>query len=216
VNSKNSIRVKASAQSSKLEFSQIPSATLSTAPRGSPVEQRPQLSRAREGRVRFDPGGDHGLELAPFGPDRLGDRGEGLSDDRRRAMLALLLDPIFLVFQGRPGLNQPVEFLPRGIVRLGVGVGKRLGEPGDRISVDRIVLGQPSGRFGEMTNPFRGYGDSLLNSHSPGAIERPETGDRLEAKPERGLSKLDCTPSLRHANSVTRRSGVVGCNRQYF
>ena len=63
----------------------------------------------------------------------------------------LLLDAIFLVFQGRPGLNQPVEFVARGIVRLGVGVGKRLGEPGDRIGVDRIVLGQPSGRFGEMT-----------------------------------------------------------------
>src|SRR5208337_830457 len=113
------------------------------------------LGPARKGWVRLDPGGDRGLELAPFGPDRLGDRGQGLSDDRRRAMLALLLDPIFLVFQGRPGLNQPVEFLPRRIVRLGVGVGKRLGEPGDRLGVDRIVLGQPSGRLGEMTNPFR-------------------------------------------------------------
>jgi hypothetical protein len=58
-------------------------------------------------------------------------------------------------FQGRPSRNQPVDLVACGIVRLGLAVGKRLGEPGDRVGVDRIVLGQPSGRFGEVANPFR-------------------------------------------------------------
>ena len=69
-------------------------------------------------------------------------------------MLARLSDPPFQLFQGRPGLDQPVDLLARGIVRLGLAVGKRLGEPGDRLGVDRIVLGQPSGRFGKMANRF--------------------------------------------------------------
>src|SRR5271166_3791988 len=70
-------------------------------------------------------------------------------------MLALLLDPPFQLFQGSPGLDQPVDLLARRIVGLALASGKRLGEPGDRISVDRIVLGQPPGRFGKAANPLR-------------------------------------------------------------
>ena len=49
---------------------------------GEPRHARDDFSPAREGRVGFDLGGDHGLELAQFGPHRLGDRGQGLGDDR--------------------------------------------------------------------------------------------------------------------------------------
>ena len=70
-------------------------------------------------------------------------------------MLALLLDPLLQLFQGFPGLNQPGDLLARGIVRLRLAVGKRLGEPGDRLGVDRIVLGQPPGRFGKAANSLR-------------------------------------------------------------
>ena len=112
-------------------------------------------ARRAKSRIGFDFGGDRAFDLAQLGPDRLGDRGQRLGDDGRRAMLALLLDPIFRVFQGRPSRNQPVDLVACGIVRLGLAVGKRLGEPGDRVGVDRIVLGQPSGRFGEVANPFR-------------------------------------------------------------
>ena len=79
----------------------------------------------------------------------------GPIDDGRRLMLALLLDPLLHVFQRFPGLNQTGELLTRAIVRLGAVVGKGLGEPGDRLGVDRIVLGQPAGRLGEMADPLR-------------------------------------------------------------
>ena len=74
---------------------------------------------SRERRVGLDLGGDGGVELAQLGPHRLGDRGQGLGDDGRRAMLALLSDPPFQLFQGRARLDQPVDLLARGIVRLG-------------------------------------------------------------------------------------------------
>jgi len=38
---------------------------------------------------------------------------------------------------------------------LGAAVGKRLGNPGDRLGADGVVLGKPSGRLGEVTNAFR-------------------------------------------------------------
>ena len=76
-------------------------------------------------------------------------------------MLALLLDPLLHVFQRRPGLDQPGQLLASGIVRLDAVVGKGLGEPGDRLGVDRIVLGQPPGRLGEMANPL-GIDDANL------------------------------------------------------
>jgi hypothetical protein len=40
-------------------------------------------------------------------------------------------------------------------MRLGAAVGKRLGELGDRLGVDRIVLVEPPGGFGEVPDPFR-------------------------------------------------------------
>ncbi len=115
------------------------------------------MSSARRANAGFAliSGGDRGLELAHLGAQRLGDRGEGLNDDGRRLMLALLLDPLLHVFQRFPGLNQTGELLTRAIVRLGAVVGKGLGEPGDRLGVDRIVLGQPAGRLGEMADPLR-------------------------------------------------------------
>ena len=122
---------------------------------GEARHARDDFGPSRESRVGFDFGGDRGFEPAQLGPGRLGDRGQRLGDDGWRAMLALLLDPIFHVFQGCPGRNQPVDLVTRGIVRLSLAVGKRLGEPGDRVGVDRIVLGQPSGRLGEVANPFR-------------------------------------------------------------
>ena len=67
-------------------------------------------------------------------------------------MLALLIDPPFQVFQGGAGLDQPVDLVARGIVRSGLAVRKRLSEPGDRIGVDRIVLGEAPGRLGEATS----------------------------------------------------------------
>ena len=64
------------------------------------------------------------------------------------------LNPIFHVFEGGSRLNQPINLLARAILRLSMGDGKRLSEPGDRLGVDPIVLGNPSGRLGEMTDPL--------------------------------------------------------------
>ena len=109
---------------------------------GEARHARDDFGPPRESRIGIDFGGDRAFDLAQLGPDRLGDRGQRLGDHGRRAMLALLLDPIFRVFQGGPSRNQPVDLVACGIVQLGLAVGKRLGEPGDRVGVDRIVLGQ--------------------------------------------------------------------------
>ena len=113
------------------------------------------ISARRANTVRFDLGGDGGFELAQLGPHRLGDCAERLGDDVRRAMLALLCDPLFQVFQGRARLDQPVDLLARRIGGLGLAVGERLGEPGDRLGIDWIVLGQPPGRLGKAANLSR-------------------------------------------------------------
>ena len=91
----------------------------------------------RECRVRLDLGGDGGVEFAPLGPHRLGDRAQRLGDDGRRAMLALLSDPPFQLFQGRPGLDQPVDLLARGIVRLGLAV----------VSANQAIVSASRGSF---------------------------------------------------------------------
>ena len=112
------------------------------------------LGAPRERGIGLDLAGDRGVERAQFGPHRFEDRGESPGDKSRRAMFALLLDPLFDVLHGRPGLNQGVDLRARRIIRLGRGVRKGLGEPGDRLGVDWIVLGQPPGCFGEMADAF--------------------------------------------------------------
>jgi hypothetical protein len=69
-------------------------------------------------------------------------------------------------------------------VRLGLAVAKRLGEPGDRLGVDRIVLGQPSGRFGKAANPFRIDDEDLDADRAKGFRRAPLiTAARLHHRP---------------------------------
>ena len=138
-------------------------------------------------------------------------------------MLALLLDPIFHVFQGCPGRNQPVDLVTRGIVRLSLAVGKRLGEPGDRVGVDRIVLGQPSGRLGEVANPFRiddpDFDASGAQSIRPAALVTAARLHHRPADPVRPHPRHQLGPAFRrarrrHAQSLRTNAGVdfVLCN----
>ncbi len=132
-------------------------------------------------------------------------------------MLALLLDPIFHLFQGRPSLDQPVDLVACGIVRLGLAVGKRLGEPGDRVGVDRIVLGQPARCFGEMANPFRiddpDFYASGAQGLRPAALvtaarlhHRP--ADPVCAHPRHQLGLAFRRARRRHAQSLRTNAGV--------
>ena len=122
---------------------------------GKPRHALDDLSAARKAWVGLDLGGDRGVELAPLSPRRLGERAQRFGDKGRWLMFALLLDPIFYVFEGGAGLNQPIDLLARAILRLSAGDGKRLCKPGDRLGVDPIVLGEPSGRLGEIADPLR-------------------------------------------------------------
>ncbi len=152
--------------------------------RAEPGHAVDDLGAARQRRIGLDRAGDRGVEGAQFGPHRLEDRGEGPGDNRGRPMLALLLDPLLDLFQARPGLHQPVDLLARGIVRVTVDGGKGFGEPSDRVGVDRVVLGKPSGRLGEMANAFR-IDDMHLDASRPQGL-RPIaliTAARLHHRP---------------------------------
>ena len=62
--------------------------------------------------------------------------------------------------------------------------GKRLGEPGDRLGVDRIVLGQPPGRFGKAANPLRIDDEDLDAGRAQGFRPAPLiTAARLHHRP---------------------------------
>ena len=86
--------------------------------------------------------------------DRLDDRPLGGRDNVRRPMLAELSD-----LDGQP--DQQAARRYQLIEQFAIGIGRQrrrgresLGEPGDHLGVDRIVLGQPSGRFGEVAHPL--------------------------------------------------------------
>ena len=70
-------------------------------------------------------------------------------------MLALALQSHLLVLQSFARLHQSLQFLTRCIARLARDLIKRLGEPGNRVRVDRIVLGQAAGRAGEVAHSLR-------------------------------------------------------------
>src|SRR5271165_5981870 len=106
---------------------------------GEPGEAVDDFGPPREGRVGLDPGGDDSFEPAQFRSDRPCDRGQGLSNDGRRLMLALLLDPIFRVFQGAPRLDQTVDSSRAG--------SWGWGPPSGNASANRAIVSASMGSF---------------------------------------------------------------------
>src|SRR6185437_6934271 len=70
-------------------------------------------------------------------------------------MLALACQPGLHVLQGVAGMDHLMKLLARRIVDLAPGLVECLGEPGNHLSIDRVVLGQPSSRSSEATNSLR-------------------------------------------------------------
>jgi len=68
-------------------------------------------------------------------------------------MLVLSLQADLAIDQDLACFHQRREFLTRGIRDLARRLAERLGEPGDHLRVDRIVLRQASGRQRKATNP---------------------------------------------------------------
>jgi transcription termination factor Rho len=92
--------------------------------------------------------------------------------------LALQSHPKFNQTYAR--LHQCQQFLVRGIVRLARRLAKGLGEPGDHLCIDRIVLGKASGRYCEAADPLRvdnPHLDAGL-AHHPGPVV-PSSGKVL-------------------------------------
>ena len=121
---------------------------------GKPGHALDDFGAAREAGIGLDFGADRSVEGAQLGSRDLGDRAQRLDDQGRGLMTALLLDLILDVFEDGAGLDQTVDFLSRAVRRLGA---EREGfcEPGDRLGVDPIILGEPPGRLGEMAHPLR-------------------------------------------------------------
>ena len=132
-------------------------------------------------------------------------------------MLAQLSDPSFQIFQGRAGLNQPIDLLAGAIMRRNAAVAKHLAEPGDRVGVDRIVLGQPSGGLSEMPYPLRIDNDDL----DPGRAQdlRPASlvaaarlhhrpADPVRSRPQNHLGLAFRRARRRKAQSSGTKAGV--------
>jgi hypothetical protein len=101
------------------------------------------LGKFRRG---LDLGGDCGLELGSFGGQALQDAGMRFLDWSRCSMLVLALQSRLEFEQIFARFHQCQQLLVRGIVDLARRLAKCLGEPGDHLGVDRIVLCQAPGR----------------------------------------------------------------------
>jgi len=54
-----------------------------------------------------------------------------------------------------PCIHHLVKLLALGIIGLALSLIERLGEPGDHLSIDGVILGKPPGRLSEAANPLR-------------------------------------------------------------
>ena len=77
---------------------------------------------------------------------------ERLGDDGRRAMLALLRDPPFQVFQGRARLDQPVDLLARRIGRLGDAVNVSANQAIVSASIGSFLASRPAALAKQRTS----------------------------------------------------------------
>ena len=82
-------------------------------------------------------------------------------------MLAAVLQAGLQVEQALARIHDLHQLLACGVVGLARCVGEGLGEPGDHLRVNRIVLGQTPGRSGEAAHPLRiNDADSMSASRS--------------------------------------------------
>ena len=70
-------------------------------------------------------------------------------------MLALVFQPGLHILQGLTRMNHLMKLLARRIVGLAPSFGEGLGEPGNHLGIDRIILGEPPGRLRKAANPLR-------------------------------------------------------------
>ena len=104
--------------------------------------------------VRLDHGCDRSLELGNFEGDLLQQSRLHLLHDFRRGMLAPVLQAGLHVEQALTRIHDLHQLLTCRIVGLAWRVGEGLGEPGDHLRIDRIVLGEAPGRSGEAAHPL--------------------------------------------------------------
>jgi len=103
----------------------------------------------------LDRGCDHSLELGNFDGDLLEHPRVHFLHRFRHGVFAPVLQFGLQVEQPQTRIHDLRELLARRIVSLARILVERLGKPGDHLGIDRIVLGQPPGRSGEVAHPFR-------------------------------------------------------------
>ena len=94
------------------------------------------------------------MQLGELGIDRLAQR---MKDLLRRLGLLVLGPVVDLLLQPEDAQargDQTIELLAAGIAGLALEVVEHLAEPGDHARIDRVVLGQPPGRPGEVADPL--------------------------------------------------------------
>jgi len=70
-------------------------------------------------------------------------------------MLALVLQFGLHFLERLARIHHLMKLLPGRIVDLAFGFVEGLGEPGDHLGIDRVILGEPPGRLSEAANPLR-------------------------------------------------------------
>ncbi len=110
----------------------------------------------------LDQGRDLGLELDQFDADRLQYPGVRPFDYGRQFMFTLVFQLGLHIHQSLARIHHLVQLLPGCIVGLAPSLVEGLGEPGNHLSIDRVILGEPSGRLSEAAHPLR-IGDPNLD-----------------------------------------------------
>ena len=119
---------------------------------GNAFDDLGEFGKTRRG---LDHGRDRGFELDQFDGDRLQDPGVHPLNRGRQRMLALAFQLGLHTLQCLARIHHLVKLLARRIVGLAASFVEGLGEPGNHLGIDRVILGEPSGRLSEAANSLR-------------------------------------------------------------